>query len=240
MELLRAQKVSFTYPGTKRFVVRDLNLHIEQGETVAVIGKSGCGKTTLLRLLAGFMAPTTGEMHKDPGVRLSFVFQDARLLPWMRVGENIAVAIRHDSKAEQTRKVGDVLARVELSDAINDYPETLSGGMAQRVALARALVVTPDLMLMDEPFASLDAITKSALQDDFLKIKKTSNLSAVLVTHDVFEAVKLADRVFVMSEGALDSEVNLRDLTDIERFERAKALLVRLKNKTRDHEPDRQ
>ncbi|HAW45028.1 MAG TPA: sulfonate ABC transporter ATP-binding protein, partial [Sutterella sp.] len=117
---------------------------------------------------------------------------------------------------------------------------TLSGGMAQRVALARALVVTPDLMLMDEPFASLDAITKSALQDDFLKIKKSSNLSAVLVTHDVFEAVKLADRVFVMSEGALDSEVNLRDLTDIERFERAKALLVRLKNKTRDHEPDRQ
>jgi sulfonate transport system ATP-binding protein len=188
-----------------RPVLGGVDLEARAGEIVAVVGKSGCGKTTLLRLIAGLDRPAAGTLALDgcpapaahPRVRM--VFQDARLLPWRRVIDNVALGLPRDARHRQAAR--DALARVGLAGRADDWPGVLSGGERQRVALARALASRPGLLLLDEPLGALDALTRLEMQRLLEDIWREAGFTAVLVTHDVHEAVALADRVVVLDGG---------------------------------------
>jgi len=202
---------------SKRFgareVLRDNRLVIEPGEFVAIVGRSGCGKSTLLRLVAGLDAPSAGELLIDgqPVQRLRedtrIMFQDARLLPWKRVRDNVALGLPR----ERLKDAEAVLGQVGLGDRLGDWPARLSGGQRQRVALARALVHRPRLLLLDEPLGALDALTRIEMHELIEGLWKRHGFTALLVTHDVQEAVALADRVILIEDGAiaLDQRVPL-------------------------------
>jgi sulfonate transport system ATP-binding protein len=200
-----------------REVLRDVSLQIAPGEFVAIVGRSGCGKSTLLRVLAGLDAPTQGELRCDgyplqphtaaaQGLRL--MFQDSRLLPWKTVAANVALGLQGP---DVTQRVHEALAAVGLADRATDWPSALSGGQRQRVALARALVHRPRLLLLDEPLGALDALTRIDMQQLIESLWRQHQFTAVLVTHDVSEAVALADRVLLIEDGqvALDEPVPL-------------------------------
>jgi sulfonate transport system ATP-binding protein len=197
-----------------RPVLQGIDLDIAAGRFVAIVGRSGGGKSTLLRLLAGLETATTGEILLDghpftglpTGVRM--LFQDARLLPWRRVQDNVGIA----RGPEWRERAASVLADVGLGDRGLDWPAVLSGGQRQRVALARALVSRPRLLLLDEPFGALDALTRMEMHDLLARIYARERFTTVLITHDVVEAVTLADRVLVLKEGriALDLVVDVR------------------------------
>jgi sulfonate transport system ATP-binding protein len=196
-----------------REVLRDTELTIEAGEFVAIVGRSGCGKSTLLRLVAGLDEPASGSLRIDgepvrslsPDTRI--MFQDSRLLPWRRVWDNVTLGLPR----EQRGRASDVLAQVGLSDRGIEWPARLSGGQRQRVALARALVHEPRLLLLDEPLGALDALTRIEMQQLIEGLWRRSGFTALLVTHDVQEAVALADRVILIEDGriALDERVAL-------------------------------
>jgi len=198
---------------TKRFadhaVLRGLDLDIAPGEIVALVGQSGCGKSTLLRVLAGLSQDHTGEVSV-PAER-SVAFQEARLFPWQRTLANVALGVPAGTlpRREAERRAGEVLGEVGLSHRLDAWPLTLSGGEAQRAALARALVAAPKLLLLDEPFGALDALTRITAQDLLLQLWSRHRFSVLLVTHDVNEAVALADRVLVMDSGRLSHEVRI-------------------------------
>lgn len=195
-----------------RSVLQRVDLDVAPGEFLAVVGRSGSGKSTLLRLLAGLEAPSQGELLQDgapisglnPSARL--MFQDARLLPWERVAGNVALGLSRD----RAKRVQRALERVNLADRSGDWPATLSGGQKQRVALARALAAEPGLLLLDEPLSALDALTRiemqSLLEQNWLAVRST----AVLVTHDIEEAVTLADRVVAVDTGKISLEMAVR------------------------------
>ncbi len=191
--------------------LKDVSITIPDGRFVAIVGYSGCGKTTLLRLIAGLEAPDGGHiaLSERDGValaacRMGMVFQDHRLLPWLTVRENIGLATRRLAlAARDPQRTDDVLHSVGLDGFADALPAQLSGGMAQRAALARALIRDPDLLLMDEPFGALDALTRIHLQDQLEKIWLSRGMTVVFVTHDVGEAVRLADTVIVMAEGRI-------------------------------------
>lgn len=194
-------------------VLQDINLEITPGEFVAIVGKSGCGKSTLLRLLGGLESPTQGEIRIDdePLYELNsdarIMFQDSRLLPWRRVLDNVALG-----QQAKGRRYGEwALQQVGLSDRAHDWTTVLSGGQRQRVALARALVTQPPLLLLDEPLGALDALTRLEMQQLIHRLWQEQQFTAVLVTHDVEEAVQLADRVLVIEKGkiSLDLAVDL-------------------------------
>ena len=197
-----------------RGVLHGVDLHIEPGEFVAVVGRSGCGKSTLLRLLAGLESADAGTLQLDgsaPTVErddVRMMFQDARLLPWKRVAANIALGLTQDDAPARAR---GALAQVGLADRAHDWPAVLSGGQRQRVALARALVHTPRLLLLDEPLGALDALTRIEMQALIEGLWREQGFTALLVTHDVGEAVALADRVILVEDGAiaLDERVHL-------------------------------
>lgn len=187
-------------------VLRDFNLDIRDGEFVALVGASGVGKSTLLRVIAGLVKPTTGIVTRDhadtPGRRpFALVFQDARLLPWRRVVRNVEFGLEGLglSKADRRRRALDALDLVGLSDKADRWPHQLSGGQRQRVAIARALAVDPDLLMMDEPFGALDAITRQGLQDELVDLWQRTGKTILFVTHDIDEAVYLADRVVLLA-----------------------------------------
>jgi len=194
---------------TKRYpngvlALAGLSLSVAAGEIVAIIGGSGCGKSTLLRLIAGLDAPTTGTVALDgvpvrgPHPDIGVVFQEPRLMPWLTVDQNVAFGIRHLPAAARQQRVAEALARVGLSAHQGHWPRELSGGQAQRAALARALVGRPQVLLLDEPFSALDALTRTDLQDHLLDLWAYDRPTLVLVTHDIEEALVLADRVVVM------------------------------------------
>jgi sulfonate transport system ATP-binding protein len=184
-----------------------IDLGIAEHEIVALIGASGCGKSTLLRILSGLDKPTGGAVSLDgrsitgPTPEIGMIFQDPRLMPWLTVRENIRVAVLDLDRTEQESRITQVLERVGLAHAGEVWPRELSGGMAQRVAIARALVRRPTILLMDEPFSALDAFTTASLQDHMLEIWEEERFTLVLVTHDLEEAVFLADRIVVMKPG---------------------------------------
>jgi len=197
----------------QRGVLRSVDLAAAPGEFVAIVGRSGCGKSTVLRLLSGLERADAGTLEIDgrppvsgnPQVRM--MFQDARLLPWRTVVENVAIALPRSRRAEAL----DALAEVGLADRADDWPALLSGGQRQRVALARALVSRPRLLLLDEPLGALDALTRIEMQALIERIWESHRFTAILVTHDVAEAVTLADRIVVLDAGrvALDRPVTI-------------------------------
>ena len=192
---------------TKRFgrdaVLHDLALEVRPSEIACLIGPSGCGKSTLLRLISGLERGHTGTLTigghaiAGPSRAVGFMFQEPRLLPWSTVRDNVALAL--PPGAARDARVATLLGQVHLSGATNRLPRQLSGGMAQRVALARALAAEPGVLLLDEPFSAVDALTRMTLQDLVLEIWQRTRITVLLVTHDLDEALYLSDRVFVMA-----------------------------------------
>src|ERR1700731_4101645 len=188
-------------------VLDDGSFTVGRGEVVAVVGPSGCGKSTLLSILGGLLEPTSGEAKlrgaPPPGSLnpLTFVFQDFALLPWCTVAENVEFPLLHTglAVAERHAVVDDALRRTGLSDFRGAYPKQLSGGMRQRVGIARALAVRPAILLMDEPLSALDSQTRELLMEDFINLLADGGMGAVYVTHNLEEAVRLADRIVVLS-----------------------------------------
>jgi NitT/TauT family transport system ATP-binding protein len=202
---LRLAGVSHTYGETE--VLRDINLDIPSGQIVCIVGPSGCGKSTLLRMLGGLEQPTSGEVLQlgappagclNP---LTYVFQDFALLPWRSVRGNVALVLEDHGldAAARAQIIDDVLARTKLTEFADALPKQLSGGMKQRVAIARALAVNPAVMLMDEPLSALDSQTRELLMDDLISLWTRQPFTAVYVTHNLAEAVRLGHRIVVLS-----------------------------------------
>lgn len=228
--MLELAHLSKVYPnGTA--ALQEFNLSVADGEAVAIVGGSGCGKSTLLRLIAGLDQPTTGDVKVDgerisqPHPAVGLVFQEPRLLPWLTVGDNVGFGLDGVPAAERRARVAAALASVGLSEQAGKWPREMSGGMAQRVALARALVTGPSVLLLDEPFSALDALTRSALQDHLVRLWETSRPTLVLVTHDIEEALVVAERVIVLRPrpGRIDAAIQVglpyprdRDAKDFE------------------------
>lgn len=214
--MLRLEGLSKTYAdGT--VALDKVGFELRPSEIVALIGGSGCGKTTLLRLIAGLDRPSAGTIRLDgdqvlgphPGVGI--VFQEPRLLPWLTVADNVGFGLARLSAGERRARVTHAIAKVGLVEHAGRWPKDLSGGQQQRVAIARAFVAAPKLLLLDEPFSALDAFTRASLHEHLLALWQESRPMVVLVTHDVHEAVALADRALVMrpKPGRIDDEVPL-------------------------------
>lgn len=205
--MIRLKGLSLAFPGVQGLtrVLDNVDLDIAPGEFLAIVGPSGVGKSTILRVIAGLARPNTGTVEMAapaPGRRaVSLVFQDARLLPWRTVIDNVAFGLEKLSmpRTERRRRAAEALTLVGLGDLVDRWPHQLSGGQRQRVALARALAVEPETLLMDEPFSALDAITRESLQDELIRLRAATGRTILFVTHDIDEAVHLADRVVVLA-----------------------------------------
>jgi sulfonate transport system ATP-binding protein len=228
-----------------------LDLRVKEGEILAIVGSSGCGKSTALRLISGLDRPSFGSVLLDgvpvnaPRAEIGLVFQEPRLMPWLSIDQNVAFGIRHLPKKEQAIRVREVLARVGLTAHSGNWPRQLSGGQAQRVALARALVGRPKVLLLDEPFSALDALTRNDLQEHLLDLWTYDRPTMILVTHDIEEALFLADRTVVMqpNPGRIRAEVEPhlarpRDRLNIQFVEWKHELLAELDRASRTHGGD--
>jgi len=210
--LVEDVQMSFDTKQGPFIALKDINLNIRRGEFITLIGHSGCGKSTLLNLIAGLLMPTDGIMLcaereiAGPGPDRGVVFQNHSLLPWLTCFENVHLAVERvfgatESKAQLAQRTSKALALVHLSHAEQKHPHEISGGMKQRVGIARALSMQPKVLLMDEPFGALDALTRAHLQDELMKIVAATQSTVVMVTHDVDEAVLLSDRIVMMTNG---------------------------------------
>ncbi|WP_193309092.1 ABC transporter ATP-binding protein [Halorubrum halophilum] len=205
--------------GTPVRALDDVSFSVADGEFVCLVGPSGCGKTTLFRIIAGLTQATDGAVRvagtpvTDPTTDMGVVFQEYHLFPWLTVAENVAFGLERTdrSEAERERRVDEMLDLVGLTEFRDSYPKSLSGGMKQRVAIARSLAVDPELLVMDEPFGAVDAQTREMLQRELLDVWGSTGKTVLFVTHDVAEAVTLADRIVVMAAepGRVDSVVDV-------------------------------
>ncbi len=217
--MIEISNVSRSFDGAKTFAVRDLTLDVAEGETLVLLGSSGCGKTTTLRMINRLIDPTQGAIRVDGGNvmdrnpielrrSIGYVFQGVGLFPHMTVAQNVSIVLRLEGAARSARRARalELLETVELPpDQYADrYPNELSGGQRQRVGVARALAADPKYLLMDEPFGALDALTRDTLQQEVLRLKSRLGKTIVFVTHDIFEALTLGDRIAVMHEGRLE------------------------------------
>jgi sulfonate transport system ATP-binding protein len=205
---IRDLSKSFSLNGQRLEVLRGLNLHVKGGEALAIVGPSGCGKTTLLRVLAGLEQPDRGEVRIDGapvqgiGSQRAVIFQEPRLLPWLTVLQNVAFGpeVRGLDRSGAQDKARHYIRLVGLAGFEEAYPRQLSGGMAQRVGIARALTVQPEILLLDEPLGALDAMTKLTMQEELARIWREEGVTMILVTHDLEEAIHMADRVLVLAK----------------------------------------
>lgn len=203
--------MSFDTKRGKFVALKDINLDIKAGEFISVIGHSGCGKSTVMNLIAGLLTPTDGVLLvggrevNGPGPDRAVVFQNHSLLPWLTCFDNVLLAIesvfKSETSAQQAKRANAALDLVGLSHAATKTPNEISGGMKQRVGIARALAMEPKFLLLDEPFGALDALTRAHLQDELMDIMKKTKCTALMVTHDVDEAVLLSDRIVMMTNG---------------------------------------
>src|SRR5882762_1714842 len=209
---VHATEMVFSTKKGRFHALHDIHLKVAKGEFVTLIGHSGCGKSTLLNLIAGLTLPTSGTLLCDnreigaPGPERAVVFQNHSLLPWLTCFENVHLAVERvfgaaESKAQLKARTQAALELVGMDHALNKRPHEISGGMKQRVGIARALAMEPKVLLLDEPFGALDALTRAHLQDELLKIVARTQSTAVMVTHDVDEAVLLSDRIVMMTNG---------------------------------------
>jgi ABC-type nitrate/sulfonate/bicarbonate transport system ATPase subunit len=195
----------FDRDGKSTHVLNDINLEVGDGEFVCLLGPSGCGKSTLLNAMAGFLSPTSGEIRvggevvRKPDPRRIFVFQERGVFPWLTVEGNIDFGLSRLPRAERDKRIAHYVKMVGLQGFEKTYPQELSGGMKQRLEVARALAVNPDMLLLDEPFGALDSITRLIMRAELLRIWEAERKTIVFVTHDIDEAVQLADRIVVMS-----------------------------------------
>ena len=195
----------FRRDGNPVEVLKNINLEVRKGEFVCILGPSGCGKSTLLNIVAGFVKPTSGEVRIDselvqgPDPRRIFVFQERGVFPWLTVEGNIGFGLFKLPREEREQRVAHYVKLVGLNGFEKSYPQELSGGMKQRVEVARALAVNPDVLFLDEPFGALDSITRLVMRSELLRIWEMERKTILFVTHDIEEAVQLADRVVVMS-----------------------------------------
>jgi len=210
-EFLKIEGLAKTYPGAAEPVFDSVNFGIARGEFVCIIGHSGCGKTTILNVLAGLESASSGHVFMGqreiagPSLDRGVVFQGHALMPWLSVRKNIAFAVRSKwpqwSRAQVDEHVEKYVALVGLASAIDKKPSALSGGMKQRVGIARAFAIQPRMLLLDEPFGALDALTRGTIQDELLRICAETHQTVFMITHDVDEAILLADRILLMSNG---------------------------------------
>ncbi len=210
---LKIDRVSKIYPAADGpvTVLDNISLDVQEGEFVCIIGHSGCGKSTLVNMVSGFNRPTSGQVTlqdrpiTEPGPDRMMVFQNYCLLPWLTVYENVYLAVdavyQNKTAADKRSIVMDRLKMVGLTEAIEKRPAQISGGMKQRVAIARALSIQPQVLILDEPFGALDAITKEELQDELLEIWRQQQVTVLMITHDIDEALYLADRLVMMTNG---------------------------------------
>jgi nitrate/nitrite transport system ATP-binding protein len=210
---VQLEKVEMTFSTKKGDfnALKDVNLSIKQGEFISIIGHSGCGKSTVLNLIAGLLVPSSGFLFcagreiATPGPERAVVFQNHSLLPWLTCFENVYLAVErvfgNETKAQQEARTYAALDLVGLSHAVEKRPNEISGGMKQRVGIARALAMEPKVLLLDEPFGALDALTRAGLQDELMRIMQKSGATGIMVTHDVDEAVLLSDRIVMMTNG---------------------------------------
>jgi ABC-type nitrate/sulfonate/bicarbonate transport system ATPase subunit len=215
-------------------VLEDIDLEIEKGKFVTIVGHSGCGKSTLLKIIAGLVGYNEGSVTRNghevrgPGTDCGMVFQEHRLLPWLKIRDNIGFGLDSYPKAEKEKLIKKYLELVKLEDFENAYPKQLSGGMAQRAAIARGLVTSPGLLLLDEPFGALDALTRIQMQKEILQIWKKEKTTMIMVTHDIDEAIYLGDMIIVMSARPgrvkeilfVDAAAKKRGSTDFARFKK--------------------
>ena len=209
--------MSFTRDGESLPVLEDINLDVGDGEFLCLLGPSGCGKSTLLSTIAGFLSPTSGEVKIDgevvrgPDPRRIFVFQERGVFPWLTVEGNIGFGLFNFPRTERERRIAHYIKMVGLEGFEKSYPPELSGGMKQRLEVARALAVNPDMLFLDEPFGALDSITRLIMRGELLRIWEAERKTIIFVTHDIDEAVQLADRVAVMSArpGRIQQIVNI-------------------------------
>ena len=207
---LTLDHIRMTFDGHE--VLRDVTVHVDDGRFVSLIGRSGCGKSTLLRVAAGLIKPTAGTVHADHD--MAFGFQDARLVPWIRLWDNVTLGLP-GRRTERRQLALDALARVGLADHADAWPGALSGGQAQRASLARAIVRQPKLLLLDEPFGALDALTRLDMQDLLAHLQAEQQWTILMVTHDIPEAARLSDRILVLADGTIGTIVDV-DRTDMD------------------------
>ncbi len=231
---------SFIVSGRRIEVLKDINLTIQEGEFVVIVGHSGCGKSTLLKIVAGLEMADSGlvtideEEIKEPNMKSSMIFQEHRLFPWLTIEKNVALGLKKVTKEEVKEKVDYYLKLVKLSDFKRAYPRQLSGGMSQRAAIARSLITKPKILLLDEPFGALDALTKMELQTEVKKIWLSEKNTMIMVTHDIEEAVYLADRIIVMSS----APGQIKDIIKVElgsQRDRGSAEFAAIKKKIYDY-----
>lgn len=202
--MLTVEGVSKTYPNGFQALER-VNVRFEKGRITAILGGSGCGKSTLLRLLSGLDTPSAGRLALDGKVingtlpEIGMIFQEPRLMPWLNIADNVGFGLGHLSKADRKARVAHVLEKVGLEALAGRWPHQLSGGQAQRAAIARALALEPEVLLLDEPFSALDALTRAKLHGHILSLWAETRQTLVIVTHDIDEALRLADHVVVMA-----------------------------------------
>lgn len=221
VELIKVEQVNknYTKKNETTVVLKDLSLEIKQGEIVSILGESGCGKSTLLNIIGGFEKADQGAVFlggkrvERPTRKCVMLFQDYGLLPWRTVYKNLALGLEHSdlSEIERKEKVQHYIKLVGLEGKEDLFPHELSGGMQQRVGIARALALSPEVILMDEPFAALDTFNRYYLQDEILRIQEEEKTTMILVTHDIDEAIYLSDRIFIMraNPGVIHKEVNV-------------------------------